>query len=121
MIDGLDRLSARGASKCYQLADPNPLTVDETIDVLVRAMHRRVIRIPLPHAVAKFSIDHVPGVYRLMRIPSPAIDYFVHPTSYDTTNVQADLGTRPPPLAVYADVLVRFFETHREIRSSAMA
>jgi nucleoside-diphosphate-sugar epimerase len=121
VIDGIDRLSARGAPKCYQLADPRPLTVDETIEVLVRAMHRRVIRVPLPLAVAKFSIEHVPGVYRLMRIPSPAIDYFVHPTSYDTTNVQADLGTKPPAFAEYADALVRFFETHREIRSSAMA
>lgn len=121
VIEGLDRLSARGESKCYQLADPDPLTVDETIDVIAAATRRRVLRLPLPKSLAKFAIEQVPGVHRLMRIPSPAVDYFVHPTRYDTTNVQHDLGMSPPRLAEYAGALVRFFETHRGIRSSAMA
>jgi len=63
---------------CYQLADPAPLT----ITVIARATGRRVIRIPLTRALAKFSIEHIPGVYPLLRIPSPAVDYFVHPTTY---------------------------------------
>lgn len=121
VIDGVDALSARGESTCYQLADPAPLTVDQTIDAVARATHRRVVRIPLPLSVAKFSIERVPGVYALMRIPSAAVDYFVHPANYDTTNVQRDLGRTPPRFAEYADTLVRFFETHRGIRSSAMA
>ena len=121
VIDGIDRLSARGASKCYQLADPHPLTVAETIDVIAAATHRKLIRVPLPKSVAKFAIERVPGVFRLMKIPSPAVDYFVHPTQYDTTNVQNDLGLTPPRLVDYAGALVRFFESHREIRSSAMA
>jgi len=37
--------------------------------------------------MAKWAIDNVPGVYALMRIPSSAIDYFAHPTRYDTRNV----------------------------------
>ena len=121
VIDAIDELSARGESKCYQIADPAPLTVDETIDVIARATRRRVIRIPMPLSIAKLSIDYVPGVYRLMRIPSDAINYFIHPTTYDTTNLRLDLGRTPPRFTDYADRLVRFFETHRDVRSTAMA
>jgi len=110
--------------KCYQLADPAPLTVDETINVIARATGRRVIRIPLTKALAKFSIEHVPGVFRLLRIPSPAVDYFVHPTTYDTTNADAALsgsGIFVPRLADYAANLVAFARAHPEIGSAAMA
>lgn len=121
VIEAMARLSARREAKCYQIADPNPLTVDETIDVLARAAGRRVIRVPLPKWLAKFSLAYVPGVYRLMRIPPAAVDYFVHPTTYDTTNAQHDLGFAPPSLADYAETLVRFFRAHPEISSAAMA
>jgi hypothetical protein len=110
--------------KCYQLADPAPLTVDATIDVIARATGRRVIRIPLTKALAKFSIEHIPGVFRLLRIPSPAVDYFVHPTTYDTTNADSALsgsGIFVPRLADYAANLVAFARAHPEIGSAAMA
>jgi nucleoside-diphosphate-sugar epimerase len=121
MIDALDALSARAEAKCYQLADPSPLTVSETIDTIARATGRTVIRIPLPKSVAKFAIDRVPGVYRLMRIPSAAIDYFTHPTTYDTTNAHNALGIAVPRFADYAPRLVEFFAAHPEIGSAAMA
>jgi nucleoside-diphosphate-sugar epimerase len=121
IIDAFDKLSALRASTCYQLADPAPLTVDETINVIAKAANRSVIRMPLTKSIAKFSIEHVPGVYSLMRIPPEAIDYFVHPTSYDTTNAARDLGFAPPPLASYADALVRFYAAHPEISSRPMA
>ena len=110
--------------KCYQLADPAPLTVDETIDAIARATGRRVIRIPLTKGLAKFSIEHVPGVFRLLRIPSSAVDYFVHPTAYDTTHADAALsgsGIFVPRLADYAANLVAFARAHPEIGSTAMA
>lgn len=121
IIDAIDRLSSRGESKCYQIADPDPLTVDETINVMARATGRTVIRIPLPKTVAKFAIDRVPGVYPLMRIPSAAVDYFTHPTLYDTTNALHDLGYAPPPLADYAAALVKFYREHPEVGAKAMA
>jgi nucleoside-diphosphate-sugar epimerase len=121
VIDAIERLSAGTKSLCYQLADPAPLTVDETIDVIARATGRRVIRVPLPKSLAKFSIDHVPGIYRLMKIPSAAIDYFVHPTTYDTTNAQAELGFTPPSSRTYAGAMVRFFAAHPEVSSRGMA
>lgn len=126
IVDAVEALSGRddAIGRTFQLADPEPLTVDETIDTIARATNRTVIRIPLTRGIAKFAIDHVPGVYRLMRIPSPAVDYFVHPTSYDTTNAQAALaaaGIRVPRLREYAGRLVDFVRAHPEIGSAAMA
>jgi len=126
MVNAIEYVSGRNdiVRKCYQLADPAPLTVDETIDVIARATGRRVVRIPLTKALAKFSIEHVPGVFRLLRIPSPAVDYFVHPTTYDTTNAGAALsgsGIFVPRLADYAANLVAFARAHPEIGSAAMA
>ncbi|MDP9360553.1 MAG: SDR family oxidoreductase, partial [Acidobacteriota bacterium] len=42
MIDAIEHVSGRNdiAGKCYQLADPAPLTVDETIDVIAHATGR---------------------------------------------------------------------------------
>jgi nucleoside-diphosphate-sugar epimerase len=126
MVNAIEFISGRGdiIHKCYQLADPAPLTVDETIDVIARAIGRKVLRVPMTKALAKFAIERVPGVYRLMRIPSTAVDYFVHPTTYDTTNADAALassGIFVPRLADYAANLVAFARAHPEIGSAAMA
>lgn len=111
------------AGKTYALADPEPLTVDETIDTIAEATGRTVLRVPLPKSVAKGALRHVPGLYRLMRIPPAAVDYFVHPTSYDTTNATTDLaraGIRAPNLRDYAAHLAAFVRAHPEIGSAAM-
>ena len=58
-----------------------------------------------------------------MRIPPAAVDYFVHPTLYDTTNTTTDLagsGIVAPRLRDYMPKLVEFWRAHREIGSSAM-
>ena len=124
IIAAIERLSAmpQSVGKVYQLADPDPMTVDETIDAIARATNRRVLRFPLTRVVAKAMLDYVPGVYRLMRIPSAAVDYFVHPTLYDTTNARNDLGSLPiPRFRDYLPQLVEFVRAHPEIGSAAMA
>jgi thioester reductase-like protein len=125
VVAAVAHLSARPGSrgKVYQLADPAPLTVDALIDVIARATGRRVLRVPLPLGTAKLLIDRVPGVYRLMGIPSAAVDYFVHPTTYGTDQARADLagsGLAAPPFASYVDRLVAFVRAHPEIGSAAM-
>jgi len=123
IIDAIERLSAidRSLGKVYQLADPEPLTVDETVSAVAQATGRTVIRIPLPRFVAKASLDYVPGLYRLMQIPSAAVDYFVHPTLYDTTNTRTDVGIPVPRFRDYLPRLVDFVRAHPEIGSAAMA
>jgi nucleoside-diphosphate-sugar epimerase len=126
IVAALDYLSGIPGSvgKTYHLADPEPLTVDETINAIGEAIGRTIIRIPLPAEVAKASIKYVPGVYKLLRIPAPAVDYFVHPTEYDTTNTRADLagsGIALPRLRDYLPHLIDFVRAHPEIGSAAMA
>jgi nucleoside-diphosphate-sugar epimerase len=125
VMNAIEYLSAlpQSKGKTYAIADPSPLTVDETIDTLAEAGKRKVIRVPLTKGMAKGSLQYVPGVYRLLRIPPAAVDYFVHPTLYDTTNTTADLagsGIVAPRLRDYMPQLVEFWRAHREIGSAAM-
>lgn len=111
------------AGRTYALADPSPLTVDQTIDTIAAATNRNVVRVPLTRFLAKGALQYVPGVYRLMRIPPAAVDYFVHPTTYDTTHATRDLakaGIVAPRLQDYAKTLADFVRAHPEIGSAAM-
>jgi thioester reductase-like protein len=126
IVDAISYLSGLDESlgKVYQLADPQPLTVSELIDVISRAAHRKVLRVPLPRAAAKFAIEHLPGVHRLMQIPSPLIDYFVHPTHYSCDNTLADLecsGLKVPAFPTYVDRIVDFVRSHPNIAAGPMS
>ena len=126
VVEAIAHLSAlpQSAGKTYHLADPAPLTVDAMLDALARATGRRVLRLPLPQHLAKWALDRVPGVYRVVRIPSSALDYFVHPTRYDTRQTQEDLagsGIAVPRFPDYADTLVAFVRSHPEIGAAPMA
>ena len=88
------------------------------------ATGRVVARVPLPVGLAKAAIDWVPGVERVMGIPSASIDYFTHPTFYDTTNADRDLGALDihcPRLVDYLPRLVDFVKRHPEVSPDAMA
>ena len=126
VVDAIAHIAARDdcLGMTYQLADPHPLTVDRLLTALAEATRRLMVRIPLPIGAAKWSIEHVPGVYRTLRIPSSALDYFVHPTRYDTANAVAALagsGIRCPAFESYVRQLVTFAKAHPEIGSSGMA
>ncbi len=125
VIGAIDALSALPASlgRTYQLADPRPLDVRRLLEAIGAVTDRRILKLPLPVAVAKGALDHVPGVQALMRIPSAAIDYFVHPTRYDTRNAQADLagaGVACPALPDYLPALVAYLRAHPELSTAAM-
>ena len=126
VIDAIEALSAAKVAigRTYHLADPDPPTIDEAIRMMGEATGRMIVRVPMPAKVAKAAIDHVPGVSRLLEIPSSMIDYYLHPTFYDTANADADLGAlgvRCPRLADYLPRLVEFMKAHPEIHSGAMA
>lgn len=125
VTEAISYLSGQDKSlgKTYQLADPEPLTIDEVLTAVAKAAGRLMVRVPLPVGLAKAAIDWVPGVYRLMQIPSSTIDYFVHPTYYDTANTRADLagtGIEVPPLRSYLPTLISFMKVHPELSSDAM-
>jgi thioester reductase-like protein len=113
----------QAAGQVYQLADPDPPTIDEALDLLARATGRHLLRVTLPLRAAKLAIDRVPGVYALLGIPSAAIDYFVHPARFDTARARADLdgAVRAPRFESYVGRLVAFARAHPDIASAAMA
>jgi thioester reductase-like protein len=126
VVEAIAHLSglSRSEGKVYQLADPAPLTVEEILQAISHMTGQTLLRVHLPKELAKAAIDHVPGVYDWLRIPSCAIDYFVHPTHYLTTNAQADLegsGITVPSFRDYAPTLVAFMRQHPEIGAKCMA
>jgi nucleoside-diphosphate-sugar epimerase len=125
VVDAVEYLSGLPASegRTYQLADPHALTVDEMAETLAEATGRALIKVPLPRKLAKASLAHVPGLYRLMRIPPEAVDYFAHPTIYLTEHCRADLagsGIEVPAFRSYVDRLVEYMRSHPEVGSAAM-
>jgi thioester reductase-like protein len=126
VVSAIAYLSGRPESlgRAYQLADPHAPTVREMLHDIAHATHRAVVPVRLPLGVAKTAIEHVPGVYALLRIPSSAIDYFVLPATFDTTHADRDLrdsGIRCPPFRDYADRLVAFMKRHPDVGAAAMA
>lgn len=125
VVDAIATLSgdARSKDRTYQLADPRPLTIDELVDEIGRATGKKIRRVPLPRKLATRSIDKVPGVDDVLKIPSSAVEYFTHPTFYDTTNASTDLegtGVACPSLRGYLPTLVSFMRDHPDISSAAM-
>jgi thioester reductase-like protein len=126
VLDAIDTLSAneRSRGRVYHLADHRPLTIDELYRELERVTERRIVRFPLTLRLAKLAIEKIPGVYRLLRIPSCAFDHLTHPTRYLTDHTRADLdgtGIECPALPTYLPTLVDFMRRHPEVDSSAMA
>jgi thioester reductase-like protein len=125
VVDAIAHLSAQAdaTGRVYQLADPAPLTVDDLYTEMARATRRRVVRIPITRNLAKLAIEHVPGVYRLLRIPASTVDYLTHPTHYLTQQATADLagsGVVCPSVPDYLPTLVDFMRAHPDISSAAM-
>ncbi len=126
VVEAIAHLSSLAGSKgrTYQLADPAPLTARELLEVLGGVLGKRILRVPLTVGLAKTAIQKVPGIYRLLRIPAPLVDYFVHPTRYDTRNTLSDLdgsGIACPTFASYAGALISFVRSHPGVGSAPMA
>ena len=125
VIDAISHLSAlpHSVGRTYQLADPEPLTVSDLLDVLGEATGKRLLRVRVPRKAARWAIDRVPGVERLTGIPSAAIDYFAHPTHYTVSHARADLagsGIEVPAFSSYAPRLVQFMRKNPKVEIGAM-
>jgi hypothetical protein len=63
------------------------------------------------------------GVGRYLGIAPELVDYFDHPSRYDSTRTQEALdgtGLSCPPLPDYAPRMVAYMRRHDDVRSSAM-
>lgn len=125
VIDAITHLSGIDASlgKVYHLCDPDPSSVAETIDAIQGATGKRILRIPLPKALAKGSLVYVPGMEQLMGIEPESVEYFVLPTTYTCENTLSDLegtGIRAPSFTSYIDRIVAFMRQNPDVSSAAM-
>ena len=125
VVDAITALSGSTDSlgRTFNLADPAPMTVKEQVELFGEKFGKRVILIPAPLGLSKAIINRGPGVEKILRVPATSLDYFTHPTHYDTaltTPVLAKLGVVCPPLRSYVDNLISFYKAHPEIGSAAM-
>lgn len=125
VVDAIAELSARSdtAGTVYALADPDPMTVSELLELFRELTGKRLITVPLTTGIAKGAIARVPGVERLMQIPPEAVDYFTHPTHYLTDHTTAALaGTeiRLPDKREWCERLVSFTRDNLKMSSAAM-
>ncbi len=125
VLDAITHLSGleRSVGITYQLADPAPLTVDDVLTEMCRATGQRGLRLLLPRALTVRALRQLPSLERWMGIPASSVEYFVHPSHYDTSNADRDLaggGIRCPSLAEYLPRLVGYMRTHPDAGVGAM-
>ena len=105
--------------RVYQLGDPSPCTLAELLDLVEEASGRRVLRIPVPAAVAKAVLRAFPFI----GIPAPAVDYFRLPTRHDcreTAQYLAGAGISVPPFSSYVGKMVQFVEANPALPGTPM-
>lgn len=125
VVEAIARLSRMDASEgaVYQLADPQPLTVQQMLEVLGRATDRHVLPLRMPAPLLKAAL-RVPFVQRWTGFSPASVDYFAHPTHYTTDHARRDLdgtGITCPPFAAYAPRLVDFVRAHPDLPSHGLA
>ena len=125
VVEALAALSSspRSAGKTYHLADPNPHTPRELVEIFSRALGKTFLSVPVPLAAAKLLF--APGfVQQFFGMPVQALDYLDDAVRHDTTQATADLaalGVACPRLESYVPQLMAFYRAHRDgVRREAM-
>ena len=125
VVDAVAALAGHpgAVNRTVALAQPHPPTVLEMCEAFAAESGRRLRAVPTPTGLSKFGIDHVPGMGRLMKVPSSTLDYLTHPTIYETAATTAlldEVGVACPPFAGHVGAMVRFRREHPEVGSAAM-
>ncbi len=125
LVDAVAELSRRPdtVGQVYALADPEPMTVREIVEVFHDVTGKKVVEVPLTTGIAKWALERVPGVEGLLEIPSDAVDYFTHPTHYLTDNATAALagtGIEMPDKREWFRRLAAFTREHMGMTSAPM-
>lgn len=125
VVDGIDALAAapEALGRTVALAQPHPPSVLEMCEAFAAASGKSLRVVPTPTGAAKLSIDHLPGVGKVFKLPSSTLDYLTHPTIYDvraTTALLDGVGVTCPAFTDHVGAMVSFWSRHREIGSAAM-
>ncbi len=109
--------------KTYQLADPKPPTIKEFLHYIEEIMDKKIVTVPFPSSITKLSLRYIKPLRNWMKINPDTIDYFTHPTIYDTTNATEDLaklGIKCPELKSYLPQLISHMKSVEERPTEAM-
>lgn len=125
VVDAIDALAARPSAvgATYALADPEPYTIRQLINLFGEATGKRLVTAPLTTGLAKGALRRVPGLQRLMGLPPAAVDYFSHPTHYLTEVADAALaadGVARPDRERWFRAMAEFVRDHPDVPSAAM-
>ncbi|NWJ96770.1 MAG: SDR family oxidoreductase [Chloroflexi bacterium] len=117
VVEAITYLSGleQSKGKVYQLCDPHPLTVEQLLKLVAQATAHRLIRLPLPAALAQTVLKKIPGLRRFTGIEPEAFNYFTHPTVYSCEETMRDLagsGISCPSYADYISLLISFLREH---------
>jgi thioester reductase-like protein len=125
VVDAIDALAARpntvGAT--YALADPEPYTIRQLIELFGEVAGTRLVTVPLPMGLAKGALRRLPGLQTLMGIPPAAVNYFSHPTHYLADAADAALaeeGVTRPDRETWFRAMGSFVRANPDVSSSAM-
>ncbi|MCH9680222.1 MAG: SDR family oxidoreductase [Deltaproteobacteria bacterium] len=118
VVEAMVRLSRQEQTvgQVFHLADPNPCTARELMDLTLHTLGRpaAVGRVPLRLANAALGMG---AVGRALGIPPQSLAYLDHPARFDVSNTAAALGDALlcPRLADYWPTLVAYARAHPEL------
>lgn len=111
----------QSAGTVFHLTDPTPLTAQELLDLFARLLDKKVLYVPVPpwlaRALAEFGGEYVLG------LAPELIDYFDHPSRYDSSHTQRALEATDiacPAFPDYAPQMIEYMRRHTDVRSNPM-
>lgn len=125
VVDAITELSGseRSLGKVYQLASPEPATIEELMARLGETTGKKLIGVKLPEGFGRKALNRYPKLSELFGMPGEVLDYFVHPTFYTTHVAEADLegtGIHPAPPSELLGKMTEFVRANPDISSAAM-
>lgn len=101
--------------KTYQIADPNPLTANEVIDICCKEFDvKKPILGHMPASLAKLSFNL--GLGSVLKIKKELIPYMDGKVEFDTTNTTKALkgtGIKCPSLDEYVSVIADYWKKNK--------
>jgi thioester reductase-like protein len=105
------------AGKTFQLADPNPLTARELVELAADRLGAPRPRLRLPGFLFK-PVFNVKKLSELSGITPESFAYFNHSQIFDTTNTRSALagtGVSCPPIRSYINQILRYYRDRAEL------
>ncbi len=106
--------------RTLHLSDPHALSVREVVQAFAHETGHRVHFIQVPFGLVKGLLSSIKPLETLMGIPAPTLNYFRHPTHYDSSETQRLTGLTPPHFQDYVSKLVTYVKANPHLRSKAL-